>query len=102
MEQDQESDGTNLVIFVVGGVVVLLLLLGAGAFFFLMRVEAVGEAPMEARPVLAPAVEMHEAVPDQAIPVDQAFQPKGAPVNELPGKVEKGPVGPPEPPPPKK
>ncbi len=30
---DQESEGTNLVIFVVGGVVLLLLILGVGAFF---------------------------------------------------------------------
>jgi hypothetical protein len=105
MDQDQESDGTNLVIFVVGGVLVLLLLLGAGAFFFLMRVEAVGEGPVEARPVLEPKVEVHEGadpVPFGEIPVDQAVQPKNAPVNEVPGKVEKGPVGPPEPPPPKK
>ena len=41
---DQESEGTNLVIFVVGGVVLLLLLLGGGAFFFLMRAEGMAEA----------------------------------------------------------
>ena len=50
---DQESEGTNLVIFVVGGVVLLLLLLGGGALFFL-RSEAVADMPpiMEGAPEL--------------------------------------------------
>ncbi len=56
---DQESEGTNLVIFVVGGVVLLLLLLGGGAAFFLMaRSEARDEeAIMEA------AEEHHKVAP---------------------------------------
>jgi len=81
---DQESEGTSLVIFVVGGVVLLLLLLGGAAFFWFMSVEAMPAAEM---PVMEPAkVEVHEEGPILVgpEPVEEAIRPKVAPLNKQP------------------
>jgi hypothetical protein len=78
MDHD-ESEGANMVIFMVGGAVLLiLLLLGGGAFFFLMRSEGMGEGgpPVEVmdKAVLeAPAPEVMEA-PVPAPPVEGKAQ----------------------------
>jgi hypothetical protein len=86
---DQESEGTNLVIFVVGGVVLLLLLLlGGAAFFWFMSVEAMPAAEM---PVMEPAkVEVHEEGPILVgpEPVEEAIRPKVAPLNKQPPNEE--------------
>jgi hypothetical protein len=87
---DQESEGTSLVIFVVGGVVLLLLILGAGTFFFLMRSEARME---EAAPFVdEPArVEVHEEGGPVLVgpgPVDEPIRPKVAPIKKPSDKLE--------------
>ena len=95
---DQESEGTSLVIFVVGGVVLLLLLLGGGAFFFLM---ARSEAVEDMQPIMdAPA----EMLPGGVDKVQVQTRPDGVPnpVQNLPQpevKQQKAPKGPGEAPP---
>jgi len=95
---DQESEGTNLVIFVVGGVVLLLLLLGGGALFFLM---ARSEAVADMDPIMdAPA----EMLPGGVDKVQVQTRPDGVPNNRpqpeaKQQKAPKGPGGPPPPPP---
>jgi hypothetical protein len=66
---EQESDGTNLVIFVVGGVVLLLLLVGGGAAFFFMGTEMVVDAEPAAGPAFDPAfVEEQQKAAQQLVP----------------------------------
>jgi hypothetical protein len=84
---DQESEGTSLVIFVVGGVVVLLLLLGAGAFWFL-GMPSYAE-PVEEPPAMeVPKAEVHEGpVQDEPIRPKKAQElPKGPGNQPPPGK----------------
>jgi len=81
---DQESEGTSLVIFVVGGVVLLLLLLGGGAFFFLM---ARSEAVEDMHPIMDAPAEMSDGVPNNPPQLEAKEQ-----------KAPKGPGGPQPPP----
>ena len=93
---DQESEGTSVMIFVVGGAVVLLLLLGGAAFFFLMRAEATPDT----MPVEEPAaVEVHEEGPIHVGPGlnDEPIRPKVMPLNKKPPEPVEGPKGPPAP-----
>jgi hypothetical protein len=91
---DQESEGTNMVIFVVGGAVILLLLLGGGAAFWFLSVESSGmpEEPAT-RAVAEPTVEVHEGpvTVDDALPVKDAVQ-------QPPVRVQTIPDGPKDPP----
>jgi len=92
---DQESEGTSVMIFVVGGAVVLLLLLGGGAFFFLMRAEGM-PGPVDE----PPTVEVHEEGPIHVGPgpIDEPIRPKVMPLNKKPPEPVEGPKGPPAPP----
>ena len=98
---DQESEGTSLVIFVVGGVVLLLLLLGGAAFFWLMSAEGMAEsekpimdAPAEMLPGGVDKVQVQTRPDGDPNPVQDPPQP------EVKGqKAPKGPGEPPAPPP---
>jgi hypothetical protein len=94
---DQESEGTSLVIFVVGGVVLLLLLLGGAAFLFLspggMDMKEVG--PKETHRGPEEVIEVGNAVAERDGENPPAPpQPKKGPPDP---KAEKGPGIPPSP-----